>query len=77
MGSIHAGSPENERYIRTYKVIRKLGLASTLDIQKHTNDLSVHSTISEMRKAGYPISPAIYVGKRNNRKIYAYELLVK
>lgn len=75
MGTIHAGAPDSNRYQRMYQALCK-GLRTTLELCQECNDMAVHSTIAEMRQAGYPVSKAQFLVKINGRKVYAYYLVM-
>ena len=75
-GQIHAGSPDCQRYQKIYHALRT-GVKTTIQLVNLCHDCAPHSTIAEMRRAGYPIAPAEYRGRtEEGRKVYAYELVI-
>ena len=65
---------DSERYQRIFHAL-STGPKTTIQIGHLTHDCKPSTTISEMRRAGYPIGKAEYRGKNDNgRKIYLYSL---
>ena len=75
MGRIHHGQENLPRYQLIHWALKHRGRMTTAQLQALTNDMAPATTISEMRAVGYPVSHAIYLGKSNGRKVFAYELV--
>lgn len=75
----HGGKPDKStRLWRMLETLREFGTASTVQLQQMTGDMAPATTISDLRKAGVPIGPAIYKGRTSTgRKIYNYSLINK
>ena len=71
---MNIGKPDCERYQKVFHALWT-GPKTTFQLMHLTHDCSVGTTISEMKRVGYPIGPAEYRGKNDNgRKIYLYSL---
>ena len=75
----HGGKPDKSiRLWRMLETLREFGTASTTLLQAMTGDMAPATTISDLRKAGVPVGPAIYKGRTSTgRKIYSYSLINK
>jgi hypothetical protein len=74
---IHAADVETSSRLKAaLNLLRQRGPegATTFEIFQASNDMAVHSTVSELRANGLDVSPAIYVGKIGKRRVFKYVL---
>lgn len=76
---LHCGHPSrSKRLNKTLYAMKVLRNLTTIELQKITSGVKVSTDIDDLRRAGYPISNAIFVHTTDEgRKVYRYEWLKK
>ena len=72
---LHCGHPgRSHRLAKLLNLMITLGACTTLQIQKKTGSMKPSTDVDDLRRAGYPVSMARYIGTTaSGRKIFEYE----
>ncbi|MDD5171355.1 MAG: hypothetical protein PHN75_21245 [Syntrophales bacterium] len=73
-GKPHCGNPgKSQRLMKTWNVFLRVKEPTTLQIQDATGSMKPSTDVDDLRRAGYPVSKAIFVRTTDQgRKIFMY-----